>query len=147
MNEKIKLLAERRQAAELASAVRNAARTALEQTEEYAALTDAGEILASIGGEIAALESEIREAAVSEFAINGDKKPWPGVGIREVTRLSYDPAVAREWCLTQAPALLMIDKRQFEKVAPSLPGAPVEVTKEAQATIATDLGEYLAGDA
>lgn len=147
MNDKIKLLAERRQALALAQQVEAAALTQIEALPEYQEMVAVGNITRAIKEEISALEAEIREAAVAEFAINGDKKPWPGVGIREVTRLSYDPAVAREWCLTQAPALLMIDKRQFEKVAPSLPGAPVEVTKEAQATIATDLGEYLAGDA
>lgn len=147
MNDKIKQLAERRQALALTQRTEAEARAQLEAIPEYREIVALSETCDAIRAEVAALEAEIREAAVAEFAASGNKKPWPGVGIREVTRLSYDPAVAREWCLTQAPALLMIDKRQFEKVAPSLPGAPVEVTKEAQATIATDLGEYLAGDA
>jgi hypothetical protein len=89
----------------------------------------------------AMLEQDIRSLAVTIFAADGDKRPHPAVGIREMTRVEYDERLARAYCQHRLPDALRLDATVFEKVIRSLDEPPkfVTVYKEPTATIARDL--------
>jgi DNA polymerase-3 subunit epsilon len=86
---------------------------------------------------------EIRRSALEA----NDKHPHPAVGIRNITRLEYDPRKAYLWCQDHLPAALVLDRTFFEKhakaVAKTSPLDFVTISQEPQATIATDLSAYL----
>lgn len=105
--------------------------------------------LNKIEPEIKALDSEIREGAIAKFATDGNKKPWDGIGIRETTKVDYDKALAFDWCKTNLPDALIIDKKKFTKVIVAMDGAgadlPEHITVKTvpTATISKDLSAYL----
>jgi len=91
------------------------------------------------------LEELIRAMAVKIAKETGDKAPAPGVKIRVVTRLKYDPKEALNWALSRGMReVLALDKRAFEKAAKVLKPEVVEIEEELQATIARDLEKALA---
>ncbi len=94
------------------------------------------------------LEEQIRAATVEVFQITGDLKPAPGLGIRLVKRLVYDPGGALLWSIQNEQRFLALDKKAFDKYAIEPKNAVrlgfVQVRQEATATIATDLGKALA---
>ena len=85
-------------------------------------------------------EAKLREMTLAAYDLTGDKKPAPGVGIREVTRLEYDKTEAYEWAVKHALAL-QLDSKAFEKIAKAQPLPFVSSIIEAQATISPDLTE------
>ena len=102
------------------------------------ALADLESIIEALGDE----EERLRELTLKAYAETGNKAPAPGVGIREVTILDYDPKVALDWAKTHKLAL-SLNKRLFESLAKTDPPGFVTISKEAHGTIATDLSEYL----
>ena len=80
----------------------------------------------------------LRGEAVRLYEETGNKRPAPGVGIRVYRHLRYDMQEAANWCWRNAPALLMLDTKAFEKTAITL-GAPVEEVEEVTAIIAKEL--------
>ncbi len=93
--------------------------------------------------QVAALEDSIRAETIRAFQETGNKAPWPGVGIRERSRLDYDPALALNWAREHNIALAL-DRKLFEQAVkivalPSFVTAKVDL----QATIAQDLGPYV----
>lgn len=95
---------------------------------------------------LAELDAGIREAAIEDYKVTGNKKPWDGVGIREVTKYDYDLPKAVEWAKQNMPAILTVDKKKFEKVlsvtSPETLPETIKVYKETTATIASDLSMY-----
>ena len=87
-------------------------------------------------------ELRLRELTIKAYQDTGNKKPVDGVGIRELTKLDYDPKEALKWALEHRIAL-SLDKKTFEGFAKTTPLDFVAVTEELQATIATDLTQYL----
>jgi len=86
------------------------------------------------------LEREVREKAVEVAKETGDKTPAPGVKIRVVQRLKYDPKEALNWAISRGMReVLALDRRAFEKAAKVLKPEVVEIEEELQATIARDL--------
>ena len=85
-------------------------------------------------------EAKLRELTLEVYAETGNKTPADGVGIREVTKLEYDTKTAYNWAIEHSMAL-NLDKRGFEKIAKVSPPDFVTITKEPQATIATNLDE------
>lgn len=86
-------------------------------------------------------EAKLKELTLQAYAETGNKAPAPGVGIREVTRLEYEPKEAFEWALEHRIAL-QLNKTAFDKLAKTAPEtrpAFVKITTEPQATIATEL--------
>ena len=77
---------------------------------------------------LAEKETKLRELTLQVYAETGNKKPAPGVGIREIIRLDYEPELARDWAIEHKMAL-KLDVAAFEKIP--------------QATIATDLSKVL----
>jgi len=91
------------------------------------------------------LERVVRERAVEVAKETGDKTPAPGVKIRVVQRLKYDPKEALSWALSRGMReVLTLDKRAFEKAAKALKPEVIEIEEELQATIARDLEKALA---
>jgi hypothetical protein len=97
--------------------------------------------------ELARAEQELREATLARFKDSGDKKPGPGVSVRMVTKLSYEPTAAFDWA-KQHDIALTLDTKAFEKLAKAGMAAEVAtVTNEPQAIIATDLSKALLAEA
>jgi len=87
-------------------------------------------------------EAELRELTLLAYAQTGNKTPEKGVGIREVTKIEYDPKEALKWALHHEIAL-SLDKKSFEGFAKATPLDFVQVHFEPEATIATDLSEFI----
>ena len=94
------------------------------------------------------LGEKIKEIALEEFNKTGQKKIIDGIGIREMTKFLYDVDQALEWAKKEMPAILQIDKKQFElylksaeKVGKELP-ANAKMLKVPSVTIAADLSAY-----
>lgn len=83
-------------------------------------------------------EAKLRELTLLAYAQTGNKTPMVGVGIREVTKLEYDNKTAFDWAVGHTMAL-KLDVPAFEKIVKASPLDFVKVTKEPQATIATQL--------
>jgi hypothetical protein len=94
--------------------------------------------------ECEAAESDLRSAAEEDYWIAGNKHPLPGVNIRILKTLDYDLGQALEWAKANAPALLTIDRKEFEKFARAHEVPCVVITEEPQVTIAPDLAAELA---
>ena len=83
-------------------------------------------------------ETLLRELTLKAYAETGEKAPAPGVGIREVTILTYDGKVAFDWAKAHKMAL-KLDVSAFEKIVKADTPDFVKVTTEPKATIATEL--------
>lgn len=83
-------------------------------------------------------EARLRDMTIEVYNATGEKKPAPGVAIRELTKLTYDPLAALSWA-TEHKIALSLDKRAFEGIAKQSPLDFVASTIEIQATIATEL--------
>ena len=94
--------------------------------------------LTQAGAGVAVEEATLRELALQAYQETGSKTPVDGVGIREMTRLEYNPVTALAWA-TEHRIALALDKKSFEGIAKTTPLGFVMVTKEPQATIATNL--------
>jgi len=94
---------------------------------------------------IAELENAIREAALKEYAENGNKRPHSAIAVRINKRLRYDINAALEYCRKHFDAAVevVLNTKVFEKAAPNLDLDFVQVVEEPQATIASDLTPYL----
>ena len=93
-------------------------------------------------------EAKVRELALAEHALTGIYRPAEGVQIKEFNKVVYEPEDAWSWCVEHALKYLQLDTKAFEKAASVLRdlGAPVELTKEPRAQIATDLGAWLTNE-
>ena len=87
-------------------------------------------------------EDKLRKLTIEIFNQTGNKTPTPGVGIREITKLTYEPKEALKWAMEHQIAL-SLDKKSFEGFARATPLDFVKITQEPQAIIATDLSKYL----
>jgi len=83
-------------------------------------------------------ETKLRGMALLSYALTGDKVVAPGVGIRVMTKLSYDAKDAMEWA-TKHQLALRLDIAAFEKMAKMNNLPFVIITEEPQATLAAEL--------
>ncbi len=81
-------------------------------------------------------ETALRALAVDIFRRTAQKTVHPGVKIREVTQLAYDPKCALEWAMEHRMALAL-DAKAFEKIAKAASLPFVQITVEPQVTLAT----------
>jgi len=135
--EQVKVVAEARQRALKALEAKNAAR--LKWESENRALLDEATLTAAL---VASEESKLRDLTLQAYHETGNKAPAPGVGVREVIRLDYDPKEALKWA-TEHQIALSLDKKSFEGFAKATPLEFVKVTQEPQAIIAQDLSKVL----
>ncbi len=133
LKEQIKAVARARAVAKLAADAKTAARLLWESEHKdliiNAEETDRFRQLA---------EDNLRLMTLQAYAETGNKTPAPGVGVRETTKLEYDPKDALEWAMSHQIAL-SLDKKSFEGFAKATPLDFVTVTQEAHAIIATKL--------
>jgi hypothetical protein len=90
-------------------------------------------------------EAKLRALTLAAFSATGEKKPCPGVGIRELTNLMYDSNTALTWAKEHKIAL-KLDVTAFERMCRTtaeLRPNFVAVSTDYQATIATDLTPYV----
>ncbi len=86
-------------------------------------------------------EALLRELALMVYAADPtNKKPAPGVGIQEVTKLAYDSDLALKWGIEHNMAL-QLNKGAFETIAKNTPIDFVTIITEPRATISPKLGE------
>ena len=83
-------------------------------------------------------EDQLRLLTIAAYNLTGNKQPVPGVGIRESTKLDYEPGAALRWA-TEHKIALSLDKKAFEGIAKTSQLDFVTSRTEIQATIATDL--------
>lgn len=95
-----------------------------------------------------AAEAKVRELALAEHALTGEYRPAEGVQVKLFSKVNYQQDEAEKWCLAHAAKYLTLDTKAFEKAASVLRdlGAPVELTKEARAQIASDLSAWLTSE-
>lgn len=96
--------------------------------------------------ELASLEQEIRTTAVEVFEETNETDIAVGVKIKLFSTINYDVDEATEWAKNNAPMLMKLDTKAFEKIVKSS-GASVqvrslEISKKPVATIAKDLSAW-----
>ena len=91
-------------------------------------------------------EAEIllKNCTLATYEATGDKKPAPGLGVREITTYSYDPHEALQWALAHSLAL-SLDVRAFESLCKSPTTRPDFVTAITAPQVT--LGAALKGEA
>lgn len=87
-------------------------------------------------------EVALRQAVLAIFAQDGNKHPHPATGVRVTSRLVYDPQAVTAWARENLPAVLVLDVKTFERVAPHLLVPGVSAVEEPIATIAQDLAPW-----
>ena len=147
LTDALRLLALCRADAERARSESDSLADAARVTPEYRAFMEARTTQTMAETAVAAASEAVRVKAIEEFEDTREKRPAPGVQIREYRRCEYDQGQALAWCKAFAPTFVQehVDARAFEKVAETLAeqGAPVRIVREAKATIAGDLRQYL----
>jgi len=130
---------------EVCQARNNLSALKAQKEERYAEWEDHNRVLldsvADAVEKVADGESLLRAKTLELFKETGNKQPVPGVGIREVTKLEYDPKKALAWGL-EHKVCLKLDVSAFDKMAKTASELRpwfVQVHTEPQATIATDL--------
>ena len=101
--------------------------------------------LARTQRELRTAEAELRRLALEAYdADPTNKKPGPGVGIRESTGLVYLDTKALAWAISHTMALAL-DRKTFEQIVKSMPIPPdcVVIRAVVTATIAADLAKAL----
>ena len=106
-----------------------------ENAQLLAALTEAQ---GSVGGH----EQALRTLTVAVYRETGNKRPWPGVGVRVEQRLSYQAETALAWAKEHGLALAL-DVPAFKAIAKVQPLEFVRIEPEPVATIAQELGAFL----
>ena len=138
----VEKVAELRKTAHQKADKKTIASQALEGTFEYETLQRTIEDFGDTVCDLENAEKELKSAALAIYDETQEKKLVDKVEIKIYKRLKYDLAKVLAWCRNNAPSLLIVNKKPFEKTAVAI-GAPVEVTEEAKCTIGTDLSAYL----
>jgi hypothetical protein len=119
------------------------AEAALHDTPEWERYEEMRGEVQAVNELLSTLLMTVKYDALSAYQATGAKQPESGVTIKMYSVLKYDLDTAEDWCRENAPTLLSLDVKRFEKAAKTLPGAPVEIEQEPRATIASDLSAYL----
>lgn len=90
-------------------------------------------------------EAACKALVIAHFEATGEKKPVPGVEVKEKVNLIYDDAEALEWARSTKMALLpeSLDVKAFEKIAKATKIPFIVEIVEPQAQIASDLEKAL----
>lgn len=84
------------------------------------------------------IEAEIRGRTYSA----DERTPAPGLTVKVVTQLDYSESAAREWAIANGHwALLLLDRKAFEKAAVALKPDFVRITRVPTVSIARDLSD------
>jgi hypothetical protein len=98
------------------------------------------EVEAALKLRLKTAEEDLRASVLDAYRTTGDKHPAPGVGIRIVKVMEYDPDKALLWVVKNNYLnCLQLEKKNFKKVAEGLGPEFVEIKEEPQATISREL--------
>ena len=122
--------------------------TALQATELYHKLEAERERHAKIRALMETVDALVREWALRAFMETNNRKPMPGIELKEFKIVDFDPAKAMEWCATNAPVLIKhtLDASTFIKLAPGMANAPVTIRAEMRPMISRNLSSYLCAE-
>lgn len=143
LREHLTAVAALRRALADAKAEEAARQAALQESAAYQAYATAQEGRRDVERAVGDAERALREAALAAFRETGDTKPAMGVSVRMYKVYKYDPEAARDWCMMNAPAFLVVDGKRFERAVEQMPGAPVAIELDPRPAIASDLSGYL----
>lgn len=123
------------------------AKEVLALTEEARLATLAEEAEREAKVKLAEAEAAAKVEALAEYEATQVKRPMPGVEIKVFHKVYYSPKDALAWCRANAPNLLVLDAKRFEKgisdgTLLDVPGAVAEIALEPRAQLASDLSEY-----
>lgn len=117
--------------------------------ENFRAIPEVAEIIegiAKLKSDEADITADLKTHAVEHFGITGEKKLPFGIGIRVTKKVQYDSDEALAWARENAPDLLTLDTKRFEKAvkAGTFTSAPAEVFEVPTGTIPSNLVPHLA---
>ena len=132
------VIRERAKAAEL-GAQQDAAIAAMNATPEKAEVSRVIDAIRAQAVILQQAEDELRTAALVAYKDSGNKNPATGISIKIYHICQYDVLKAREWAVVAAPAMMVLDTKLFEKLAPDMPGAPIAVIDNPKVMLAKEL--------
>lgn len=90
-------------------------------------------------------EAAAKALGLAHFQLTGEKKPTPGLEVKERTTLTYADADALAWAKQTGIGIVpeTFDRKALDKVAKATPLPFVTITTEPQVQLATDLTPYL----
>lgn len=91
---------------------------------------------------VADAEAAVKALAMAHFLSTGEKKPTPGIEVKEFTTLTYPEAEALAWA-KESGLCLVLDKKGFEKVAKVTDLPFVTKGEEPRVSIASDLTPFV----
>lgn len=97
---------------------------------------------------VAQAETDVRAMAELHFAETGEKKPAPGVQVKEFAVVAFDPTEGFDYALKYNLSLLRLDRKSYERALKEwnaedgVPPMPGTVTKEGRAYIDSNLDAY-----
>ena len=115
----------------------------LRQTEEFKVMEQCQAYLDVIQSELKETDEAIRAQAIVNYHQTSDKNPVNGVSIALQKVCDYYQEDAKDWANDNAPEMLKLDVRKFEKyakaVADTLPLEFVTIKEEPSVRIAREL--------
>lgn len=117
MNNLLEQLKQARQAEREAITFVSEMRRTLEETIEYHQLSVAQAKLVEAQNTLAILDEAVRQEALGLYSATGDKHPFDKVSIVINRNLIYQEAEAFNWAGKNAPTMLKLDTKKFEKHA------------------------------
>lgn len=149
LEEAMRKLAELRLDLELAEEACSKAEEAYKESADYQVWKGLDDKRAAIASAIVCIDGLAREAALAEFRRTGDKRPAPGITIKECVRYTWNDVAFAAWLERYRPNYLKIVKKidtvRARKNAPDmlLDGAPIEAHVTYETAIDRDLSAWL----
>jgi hypothetical protein len=149
MNELLQQLHQARTEADIDAAAIKKLEDDLKVSEIYKTFAEA---LAYQKKQIELLTAAAKDEALLDYGVNGSKKMHDGavnIKVFEDIGLVYDADKAKVWATENAPALIVLDVKKFEKhvlaVADTVPvpGVVIKRSDRIEAQIASDLTKYM----
>jgi hypothetical protein len=140
LNEQVRRVAEARRSLDAMKALYRGKEAQF--LEENAHLAEQIAALATVAEQT---EGALRALVLAHYEQTKEKKPVPGVEVKEKVALDYDAGAALAWARETKIALLpeSLDAKAFEKIAKVTPLAFVKQVVTPQAQIAKDLDAVL----
>ncbi len=110
-------------------------------TAEYSAYEERKAAQKNAEEELAITEQSLRNEALKIYATTKDKKVSPGVNVKVRRIVEYAADAITEWVKANAPAMLVVDWKSFDKVAEKI-GAPVSIKEEPYCTLASKSEDF-----
>lgn len=143
MEELLEQLKQARQAVDIAQQQVETMQYKLFLTLEFADLKDAKGYLEEKKHELELIDEQVRQEALDLYGLTGNKHPFEKVSIVINRTLHYQESEAFDWAGRNAPTMLKLDTKKFEKharaVLETIPLAFVEVEEVPSVRIAGEL--------